>query len=50
MLNTEYCKECDWYCSDIPGVFNCNKCIKVKHWDRFAQAFEYFKRHPLSDE
>jgi hypothetical protein len=37
-------QECNWICSDIPGLFYCNDCDKLRQWNRFAQAYSYYVR------
>ena len=42
--DTKQGDSCQWFCSDIPGLFYCEKCDNVKHWNRFAQAYSYYVR------
>ena len=42
--NMTKCQECNWECSDVPGLFYCNNCDNVRQWNRFAQAYSYYVR------
>jgi hypothetical protein len=45
--DTKQGDNCQWECSDIPGLFYCEKCDNVKHWNRFAQAYSYYVREKV---
>ena len=42
--DTEQGDNCQWECSDIPGLFYCNNCDSVRQWNRFAQAYSFYVR------
>ena len=42
--NMTKCQECNWECSDVPGLFYCTNCDSVRQWNRFAQAYSFYVR------
>ena len=44
MLNEIPCVDCNWECTDIPGMYQCTNCVMLKQWNRFAQAYSYYVR------
>lgn len=39
--------ECVWICSDVPGLFYCQDCDRLKQWNVFAQAYAYYVREKV---
>ena len=35
---------CQWECSDVPGLFYCTKCDRLRQWDTFAQNYLTYAR------
>jgi hypothetical protein len=42
--DTKQGDNCQWICSDIPGLFYCNNCDRLRQWNRFAQAYSFYVR------
>jgi hypothetical protein len=42
--DTEQGDNCQWECSDVPGLFYCTNCDSVRQWNRFAQAYSFYVR------
>lgn len=42
--DTKQGDNCQWECSDIPGLFYCKDCDRLRRWDRFAQSYLIYVR------
>jgi hypothetical protein len=45
--DTKQGDNCQWICSDIPGLFYCEKCDGLRQWNRFAQAYSHYVREKV---